>query len=429
MRVIIEADGGSRGNPGVAGSGSVIYDAEHTRELKAISYAVGQATNNVAEYHGLLNGVRAAVALGATEVDIRMDSKLVVEQMSGRWKIKHPDMKQLAVQCQEILRGFTEVTFTWIPRKNNARADELANIAMDALAAGKVKAGEFVLLTQDTGGTDTNDEVASTPKGAMEAQQVEPAVKPQADTANATATVTVTEPRQHDINNNGATTGSVAGAKVVSPSSWNGAVTKPTRLLLLRHGQTEMSVKKLYSGRSNPALTEQGLWQAQRAAERIAKRAGLAAIVASPLTRCQQTAQAVADQLGMSVTTYDELIEVDFGQWEGLSFAQAHEADPQLHSQWLADPSVAPPGGESLEQANARAIKAQLKIEQDYPEQTILVVSHVTPIKAIIGRALGASAEVFHRLHLDLASFSITEFYADGPTCVRLFNDCSHLKT
>lgn len=110
MRVIIEADGGSRGNPGVAGSGSVIYDAEHTRELKAISYAVGQATNNVAEYHGLLNGVRAAVALGATEVDIRMDSKLVVEQMSGRWKIKHPDMKQLAVQCQEILRGFTEVT-------------------------------------------------------------------------------------------------------------------------------------------------------------------------------------------------------------------------------------------------------------------------------------------------------------------------------
>ncbi len=409
MRVIIEADGGSRGNPGIAGSGSVIYNAEHTTELKAISYVVGEATNNVAEYHGLLNGLRAAAALGATDVAVRMDSKLVIEQMSGRWKIKHPDMKELALECKKVADGFDEVTFTWIPRKENARADELANMAMDAAAegaaSGKIIGGE---RSDATSAADTTSSGATA--GALSGKQA-------AGTTETTDRATGTADR------------SMGGAKVVSPSSWNGATTKPTRFLLLRHGQTEMSVNKLYSGRSNPPLTKQGLWQAQQAAQRIAERGGLAAIVASPLTRCQQTAQAVADKLGMTVTTCDDLIEVDFGDWEGLSFAQAHQADPQLHTQWLADSSVKPPGGESLDEAGARVAQARLRLQRDYPEQTVLVVSHVTPIKAVMGQALGASSDVFNRLHLDLASFSIAEFYADGPTCVRLVNDCSHLKT
>lgn len=412
MRVIIEADGGSRGNPGIAGSGSVIYNAEHTNELKAISYVVGEATNNVAEYHGLLNGLRAAAALGATDVAVRMDSKLVIEQMSGRWKIKHPDMKELALECKKVAEGFSEVTFDWIPRKENARADELANIAMDAAAegaaSGTIIGGESSDTASVASGDDTTFSEAVT--GDLSGEQT-------AGTTETTDRSTRTTDR------------SIGGAKIVSPSSWNGATTKPTRFLLLRHGQTEMSVNKLYSGRSNPPLTEQGLWQAQQAAQRIAARGGLAAIVASPLTRCQQTAQAVADKLGMTVTTCDDLIEVDFGDWEGLSFAQANQADPQLHTQWLADSSIKPPGGESLDEAAARVAQARLQLQKAYPEQTVLVVSHVTPIKAIMGQALGASSEVFNRLHLDLASFSIAEFYADGPTCVRLVNDCSHLKT
>ena len=96
MKITIYTDGGSRGNPGVAGSGSVLFDASGTT-LAEIAYVVGQdASNNVAEYHGLLRGLEAARDLGATEVEVFMDSKLVVEQMSGRWKIKHPDMKKLA---------------------------------------------------------------------------------------------------------------------------------------------------------------------------------------------------------------------------------------------------------------------------------------------------------------------------------------------
>ncbi len=396
MQVIIEADGGSRGNPGIAGSGTAIFDADHKTELSAISYAVGTATNNVAEYHGLLNGLQKALELGATKADIRMDSKLVVEQMSGRWKIKHPDMKKLALKCQELLQQFDQTTFTWIPRSENARADQLANLAMDALADGTVKAGE-VLQTQ--------------------------AAEVGADADKTTQNPGKTPSHKKPTDNQ------AAGAKIASPSSWNGATSRPTRLLLLRHGQTEMSVHKLYSGRSNPPLTEQGLWQAHRAADRIAARGGLAGIISSPLQRCQQTAQAVADQLGVPVITWDELVEVDFGTWEGLSFSQAHESDPELHARWLADPSIAPPQGESLLEVNHRVTSAREKLEEQFPGQTVLVVSHVSPIKAIISQALGAPVATFNRLHLDLASFSIAEFYADGPTCVRLVNDCSHLKT
>ena len=111
MKVTVYTDGGSRGNPGVAGSGSVVYD-ENGATLSEIAYVVGQkSSNNVAEYHGLLRGLEAARDLGATEVDVYMDSKLVVEQMSGRWKIKHPDMKKLALDARDLASGFSSVTY------------------------------------------------------------------------------------------------------------------------------------------------------------------------------------------------------------------------------------------------------------------------------------------------------------------------------
>ena len=135
MKVQIKADGGSRGNPGIAGSGTVLYDASGT-VLTSIADYVGTATNNVAEYRALLNGLEAARDLGATEVEVLMDSKLVVEQMSGRWKIKHPDMKELALKAQAIARDFDAISYTWIPRAENSEADALANQAMDA-GAGK----------------------------------------------------------------------------------------------------------------------------------------------------------------------------------------------------------------------------------------------------------------------------------------------------
>lgn len=147
MRVIVEADGGSRGNPGPAGYGSVVFAADGRTVLAERKEALGIATNNVAEYRGLIAGLEAAAELGATDVAVRMDSKLVVEQMSGRWQIKHPDMRPLARRAGELRRRFTTVSFEWIPRERNKHADRLANEAMDA-AAGLGRTRPAPLVTE-----------------------------------------------------------------------------------------------------------------------------------------------------------------------------------------------------------------------------------------------------------------------------------------
>lgn len=381
MKLVIEADGGSRGNPGVAGSGTVVYSDNKAEVLKEIAYVVGtKATNNVAEYRGLLEGLKAARELGATSVDVYMDSKLVVEQMSGRWKIKHPDMKVLAIEAKEIASEIGSVSYTWIPREKNKRADALSNVAMDAAAAGK-------------------------PVGVV------------GDSASVSSASSVAGSEKEDLN-----------CTETKPTNWNGATTDPTRFLLLRHGQTAMSVARLYSGRSNPELSELGEKQAAAAARRLAQTGGIDAIVSSPLTRTMQTAEAAATALGMKVRVIDDLIETDFGLWDGKSFSEAHEQDPELHTKWLTDSSVAPPGGESLQTVNRRVKKARESLQREYGAANVLVVSHVTPIKAIMRQALDAGPSFFQKAHLDLASLSIAEFYEDGPTCVRLFNDTSHLE-
>jgi probable phosphoglycerate mutase len=132
--LVIEADGGSRGNPGQSGSGAVVIDPATGEILAEVGLYGGVASNNVAEYKAMIAGVRRALAIDPdAELHIRMDSKLVVEQMSGRWKIKHPDMAELAAQAREALTG-TPVRFEWIPRDLNSRADRLANLAMDLRA-------------------------------------------------------------------------------------------------------------------------------------------------------------------------------------------------------------------------------------------------------------------------------------------------------
>lgn len=132
MKVIVEADGGSRGNPGPAGYGALVRDAATGEIVAERQGALGIATNNVAEYEGLIAGLTAAHEVGAAEVLVRMDSRLVVEQMSGRWKIKHPNVRPLALRAMALVRDFSHVEFTWIPRAENSAADALANAAMDA---------------------------------------------------------------------------------------------------------------------------------------------------------------------------------------------------------------------------------------------------------------------------------------------------------
>lgn len=213
---------------------------------------------------------------------------------------------------------------------------------------------------------------------------------------------------------------------MTEPSSWTGATGAPTKLILLRHGQTALSAERRYSGRGNPPLTAIGQQQASLAASRLATF-GVTAIVTSPLGRAVETASAVAGETGASVTELPELTETDFGAWEGLTFAEARNRDPELHNAWLTNPAVCTPGGESFDQVHERVAAARTWIVERHPGGTVVVVSHVTPIKILLRIALEVGPSLLFRLHLDLASLSVVEFYPDGNTSVRLVNDTAHL--
>ena len=385
MKLVIFADGGSRGNPGIAGSGTAVYNADRSQLLKEIAYVVGQkSTNNVAEYHGLLRGLEAAVELGADEVEFYMDSKLVVEQMNGRWKIKHPDMQKLAIEARRLLDQIPSFSLEWVPRAKNSVADALSNVAMDAAAKGD-PAGIL-----DMGSGDGAEAVA-------------------ADSQDASGEVGGTSP---------STASSTA-------ADWRPETGQSTRFILLRHGQTAMSAAKQYSGRANPELTELGKKQALAAAQALAD-AHIDTVVCSPLRRCQQTAAAVVKGRDLRVETVEDLIEVDFGRWEGKTFAEADAADPELHARWLKDTSVACPGGESLRAVHRRVSAARRELQQRYAGQTVLVVSHVNPIKSFVRQALDSGPQTPNHLFLELASVSEVEFFEGGSTLHR-FNDVGHL--
>ncbi|MEU6504848.1 bifunctional RNase H/acid phosphatase [Streptomyces sp. NPDC046942] len=410
---IVEADGGSRGNPGPAGYGAVVTDAATGEILAEEAEYLGVVTNNVAEYRGLLAGLRAAHALDPTAtVRVRMDSKLVVEQMSGRWKIKHPDMKPLATQSRSIFPP-DQVTYEWIPREQNKHADRLANEAMDAGAKG---------------------EPWSPP--ASRAAAAVAAGSRAAGAARVGAAAPRSEQRLETVDEQQPSSAGAETPDEQQPSSapgWGSApdLGAPATFVLLRHGETPLTPQKRFSGSggTNPSLSEAGREQARRVAEALARRGTIQTILASPLTRTRETAGVVAARLGLDVTIEDGLRETDFGAWEGLTFGEVRDRYPDDLNAWLADPEAHPTGGgESFAETAARLAVTRDKLIAAYAGRTVLLVTHVTPIKTLIRLALGAPPESLFRMELSAASLSAVAYYADGNASVRLFNDTSHLR-
>ena len=384
LHVIVEADGGSRGNPGPAGYGAVVIEAATGQVLAERFDSVGVATNNVAEYSGLIAGLEAAGELGASRVDVRMDSKLVVEQMSGRWQIKNPGLRPLAATAAQLIKNFDEVGFTWIPRERNKAADALANKAMD-------------------GG-----------------RSVSP--RPIADVSTPSATT--------PAHRTAADAAGPSRAAVTPPRSWAPpAMTAATRMILVRHGETEMTAQKRYSGRGDVPLSAQGLEQAEAAGRRVAALApDLAAVITSPLARCAATAAEIARAAGgVPVLTEDGFVECDFGDWEGKTFAEVREGWPAEMQRWLDSTAVAPPGGESFKAVAKRLRGARAAVLAAHEGRTIAVVSHVSPIKLLLQDALAASDAFLHRLYLEPAGISVVDSWPDGNVAVRTVNDTAHL--
>lgn len=398
---IVEADGGSRGNPGPAGYGAVVIDAATGETLAERAEYIGVATNNVAEYRGLIAGLRAAHELDPTAtVHVRMDSKLVIEQMSGRWKIKHPDMKPLAFEAARVFPP-AQVTYEWIPREQNKHADRLANEAMDA-----GKRGERWSAADSMAELEAADAKAASAAGGH------------APTAAEGTRTTVAEG---------------AGTTAAAPSSgWAPAdMGAPATFVLLRHGETPLTPQKRFSGSggSDPALSAAGREQAECVGAALARRGTVQAIVSSPLARTRETAGIVAARLGLDVTVEEGLRETDFGAWEGLTFGEVRERYPDDLTAWLADPEARPTGGgESFAATAERVAAARDKLIAAYAGRTVLLVTHVTPIKTLVRLALGAPPESLFRMELSAASLSAIAYYADGNASVRLFNDTSHLR-
>lgn len=422
MRLDVECDGGSRGNPGIAGCGSSVLEGD--QEVAARWEFIAKATNNVAEYQGLINALELAievakireVAAADLEIQVRMDSKLVVEQMSGRWKIKHPDMKPLAARVKELEATLAAVTYNWVPRAQNKRADELANRAMDDGIGGR-----------------WFDDALSFQPAADSAEAGEDAAPGFAGAAGASGAA-------GNESKGAEATGAAAVTDAASAPDWHPGG-KPTRLWVLRHGQTEMSVQKQFSGLSDPELTSHGREQARRAAAYVAGQlaggagdnagagssAGPAAIYSSPLKRTRQTAEAVAEALAASpaggggpgtakprVHVTEALIEMNFGNWEGRTFAEVMEEFPLEHDACFWDSAAAPSGGESPDDVLARVRPFLRDVARNHPGEDVVLVSHVTPIKSILRHAFCASGALYRTLHLDLAGLSVIEIFPDG---------------
>ncbi len=373
-RVVIEADGGSRGNPGPAAYGALLRDADTGALIAESAATLGTASNNVAEYRALIAGLELfrEHAPGAN-LEVRMDSKLVIEQMAGRWKIKHPDMRPLALEAQRLVPPDT--VWTWVPRADNAAADALVNAVLDGAR------GSGVSVPDDFGPDET-----------------EPA-----DDAP--------QPAPHDP---------VVGWRRPEHGT-------PTTVLLLRHGVTASTEAKLFCGRGggDPGLTATGRQQAQRAADWLVRRAAadpVDHVVASPLLRAQQTAAPAAEALGLPVETVDDLAELAFGQWDGLTIDQVRAGWPELLARWFDDQRAAPPGGESLAALDKRVGAALKRLLDEHAGRTVLVVSHVTPIKSIVRHALDAPPRVLHRMQLAPASFTLAQWWPDGVTALRTFS-------
>ena len=398
-RVVIEADGGSRGNPGPAAYGALVKDADTGRVLAEEGTTIGVASNNVAEYSGLIAGLRMAeqVAPGA-DIEVRMDSKLVVEQMSGNWKIKHPDMKPLALEANRLATGRRgATTYVWVPRELNKHADRLANEALDG-----VRSGVTYHLDAEDPEHPADPESADAPDSLVE--EIESPAEQ--------------KPLQEDA----------AGYR-----GWSAPEGPVTTLVLVRHGATTHTADKRFSGglaSSNPGLTDEGRAQVREVAEWLAPLgAAVEAVVASPVRRTRESAEILAERLDVDLVEEPGFAEMEFGTWDGLTFGEVRERFPDQVEGWLGNLDVAPGGGESFLEVEARVLAGLERVIERYAGRTVLVVSHVTPIKTLVAHAVDAPLSAVFRMELSTASVSVVSFFGpagrDGGTrrgSMRLYN-------
>ena len=365
--IYLYADGASRGNPGPAAYGVHIVDAEGN-PIADFGEGLGIATNNQAEYSGVIAGLRYLTTTEYREVTIRLDSKLVVEQLSGRWKIKNSNMQELAIEAQALLREF-EAKFEWVPREQNSHADANANKALDD--------GDF----------------SSSPAANLELSAIQPR--------------SIRAPRQ---NQEPTTIAVVRHGHTVN-----------TEKNLISGGQG-----------TDPQLSELGLFEANAAAAQLPLLLSefglpeLSVVYHSPMVRTTQTAEALA--MGKLEMLADaRLKEIGFGDWEMLEMAQLETDELELVSAWRGSLDVAPPGGESVNDMQGRVWSALEEIIDQNRGKSVAVATHMMPTRAFAAAAFRGAKNAYFNLNSSPGGISIYRFFDMNFAEVFVMNSCQHL--
>jgi broad specificity phosphatase PhoE len=208
---------------------------------------------------------------------------------------------------------------------------------------------------------------------------------------------------------------------------WDNPTAEPTTTVLLRHGDTQLSPEHRFSGLRDLPLSTTGTQQAQAAACRLATGAAFDAVVCSPLQRAAATAAIAAGELGLTAVIDEDLRETDFGDWDGLTLAEIQQRWPAAAEAWRHDPEQAPPGGESFAETARRVNRALDGLLRDHHGQSLLVVTHITPIKILLCRALSVPLGTLYRLYLGSACINEIQWHGCGFATVHRVNDTNHL--
>jgi probable phosphoglycerate mutase len=286
--------------------------------------------------------------------------------MSGRWKVKHPDLKPLVAEATALAPSGT--TYTWVPREQNSHADRLANEALDGTRDGVTVGGVLP-------GEEEPDSLI---------EQLEDPDSP-----------------------------------VAAPSrGWSPPTGPPTTLVLVRHGVTAHTVEKRFSGglaSANPGLSEEGRAQIRSTADWLAPLAErVDAVVASPVRRTRESAEILADVLGKQLVEEPGFAEMEFGAWDGMTFAEVAERHAADLDAWLGSLDVPPGGGESFREVEERVLAGLQRVLDAHAGRTVVVVSHVTPIKTLVAHAVDAPLASVFRMELSPASVSVLSFFTGG---------------
>lgn len=368
-RLIVEADGGSRGNPGVAGYGALVRDAETGALLAERAEPLGRASNNVAEYRGLIAGLQAVLVIDpGADVEARMDSKLVVEQMSGRWKIKHEDMKRLALETRDVAADISaaggSVSYKWIPREKNKAADALSNVAMDGESVDRTFGGEAAV-------DDLPDTTTAPPP---------------------------------------------------SRGPGRGAV---TRIVIVRHGVTPFTEEGRIDGRggTDPSLSDMGRAQAAAAGRACAHLLGghPARVVTSSLARAMETGAAIADAIDAPTAIDSDFDEQGFGAWDGALMRDlVKESDGGFARMRRDNTFAAPGGGESRVDLARRVIPAWERLVAE--GGTTILVCHRMVILVLLEHLLGLDDDKAWRLGISPGSLTAVESWENGEIQLAFVN-------